>query len=77
MTDEDAMMLNAMYWAEEDEIKMGIHPSQVIDRMEEAGYTLPKDCYLNWPGNGIVEVWNSPKKDTLLKKFDYIKNILS
>lgn len=74
MTEDDVMMLNAMYWEEETELQMGIHPTQVIDRMEEAGYTLPKESYLNWPGNGTVEVWNSPKRNKLLKKFNYIEN---
>lgn len=68
-------MLNAAYWDEENEMKMGNHPSQVIDRMEKAGYTLPKDYYLTWPGNGIVEVWDSPRRGLLLKKFNYIENV--
>lgn len=74
-TDEDIKELNAMYWAEEDELKLGIHPSQVMERIKRELSDIDKGyheiSYLNWVDNGKVEV---SLDGVLFATFDYIKN---
>ena len=44
--------INAAYWAEEDEMKAGIHPSQVKERIEkilyEIGHEYREITFLDW-----------------------------
>ena len=54
-TDDDFRTLSAMYWDEEDELKAGVHPTQIRERIEQA---LQEDnveyeaiTYLHWIPN--------------------------
>lgn len=35
MNDDYIKEVNAAYWAEEEEMKAGIHPSQIIERVKK------------------------------------------
>lgn len=54
--DEYIKEVNAAYWAEEEEIKLGIHPSQVKERIEKAlyniGYHYEEISFLDWNYEG-------------------------
>ena len=76
ISDEDIENLNDMYWEEEDEIKMGTHPSQVIERIKktlnEMNYAFDKITYLDWKIDGTkVKVSIDGKYYGI---FDYDKN---
>ncbi len=73
----DIEAINNAYWAEEEEMKLGIHPSQVKERiehcLEEMGQQYTEITYLNWNVNG------SRVKVSLDNKFygifNYIENV--
>lgn len=48
--------VSANYWAEEEEMKAGIHPTQVKERIEhvlgEMGYLYEDISYLDWSPEG-------------------------
>ena len=76
-TDEDIRELNAMYWAEEEELKAGIHPTQIIERVEKQlekdNIKYTKITFMNYHEN----CW---KVDVSLdgefyKTFDYDLNV--
>ena len=55
-SDEYCREISAAYWAEEEEMKAGVHPSQVTERIEKAlyslGYQYEKISYLYWCNDG-------------------------
>lgn len=56
ITDEYIKEINAAYWAEEEEMKAGIHPSQVRERIEKAlydmGHQYEEISFLDWNVEG-------------------------
>lgn len=56
LDDDTIKALNAAYWAEEDELKMGIHTSQVKERIEEvlheSDYSYKEITFLDWKFQG-------------------------
>lgn len=81
ITDDYIKEVNAAYWAEEDEMRMGIHPTQIRAKIE--AYLIQnkivkdtdsmRDIFLNWVGNNRVEV--SIDGD-LIGTFDYKENTM-
>lgn len=77
MFDDDMIReINEMYWAEEAEYEAGVHPTQVLERIEERlcldGVKYEKVTFLNWNVDGIrVEV---SLDDNVYGIFDYSEN---
>ena len=71
--DEYSKELSAAYWAEEEEMKAGIHPSQIIPRVEDAvrGMDLNPDLIsmYRWNPNGHTVMVSYMGKE--LGIFDY------
>lgn len=70
--------INNAYWEEELEMEIGIHPSQVIERIEknlrDSNIQYKDIAYLNWIDYPYVEVSIDSKKYGI---FDYKENIWS
>ena len=68
--------INNAYWAEEEEMKLGIHPSQVRERIKNAlsekGVIYNEITFLDWiTGDSKVKVSLDNK---VYGTFDYIEN---
>lgn len=69
-------MINNAYWAEEEEMKAGTHPSQVKERIKnclsEKGVVYDEITFLNWiTGEAKVKVSLDNKVYGI---FDYMEN---
>lgn len=58
---------NANYWAEENEMKLGIHPTQIRERIKERlscdGVEFNDITFLDWAiGGSRVRVWLDKKE---------------
>lgn len=71
---EEMRQLSNMYWEEEEELKTGIHPTQVIERISkelaDSGKDSTKLGKLNWLDGGLVEVFS--ENNEKIGVFDYI-----
>lgn len=69
--------VSAAYWAEEDEMKCGIHPTQVNERIEKElcnlGYHYEDISYLDWNIGGGPRV-NVHTNGEYFGTFDYELN---
>lgn len=69
--------VSSAYWAEEDEMELGIHPYQIKDRIEKELYQIGAEykevTFLDYKENSIVHVYLD--NSTEYHVFDYNKNI--
>lgn len=76
MDDDYIKEVNANYWAEEEEMKVGVHPSQIIERVQkvlvESG-TKGKITFMDYNGFSGTRVGVSVD-DNFYGVFDYIEN---
>lgn len=74
MNDDYIKEVSANYWAEEEEMKTGVHPSQIIERvkkvLDESG-TKGKITFMDYNGLSGVSV---SVDGNFYGVFDYIKN---
>jgi hypothetical protein len=73
--DEYIREINSAYWAEEEEFKAGIHPTQIIERLEKVLNSIKviynKISFLNYIDGGKVKVSLDGK---YYGTFDYLSN---
>lgn len=76
MNDDYIKEVNAAYWAEEEEMKAGVHPSQIIERVQkvllESG-NKGKITFMDYNGFSGTRVGVSVD-DNFYGVFDYIEN---
>jgi hypothetical protein len=69
--------VNAAYWAEEEEMKVGTHPTQVLERIQERLHfddvQYNEITFLDWDGYEGMRVGVS-LDGKLYKVFNYEKN---
>lgn len=77
MNDDYIKEVNANYWAEEEEMKAGVHPSQIIERvqkvLDESG-VKKKITFMDYDGFSGARVGVSVD-DSFYGVFDYIENV--
>lgn len=77
MNDDYIKEVNANYWAEEEEMKAGVHPSQIIERvqkvLDESG-VKKKITFMDYDGFSGTRVGVSVDGN-FYGVFDYINNI--
>lgn len=77
MNDDYIKEVNANYWAEEEEIKVGVHPSQIIERVQkvlnESG-VKKKITFMDYNGFSGARVGVSVDGN-FYGVFDYVENV--
>ena len=77
MNDDYIKEVNANYWAEEEEMKVGVHPSQIIERvqkvLDESG-VKKKITFMDYNGFSGARVGVSVD-GSFYGVFDYIDNV--
>lgn len=77
INDDYIKEVNAAYWVEEEEMKAGIHPSQIIERiqkvLDESGIKK-KITFMDYKGFSGARVGVSVD-DSFYGVFDYIENV--
>lgn len=77
MNDDYIKEVNANYWAEEEEMKAGVHPSQIIERvqkvLDESG-VKKKITFMDYDGFSGTRVGVSVDGN-FYGVFDYVDNI--
>lgn len=77
MNDDYIKEVNANYWAEEEEIKVGVHPSQIIERVQkvlnESG-VKKKITFMDYNGLSGARVGVSVDGN-FYGVFDYVENV--
>jgi hypothetical protein len=67
--------VNTAYWAEDEEYKTGIHPTQIIERLEKALHSIKviydKISFLDYIADGKVKV---SLDGEYYGTFDYLSN---
>lgn len=77
MNDEYIKEVNANYWAEEEEMKVGVHPSQIIERVQKAlekSGVKKKITFMDYNGFSGTRVGVSVDGN-FYGVFDYIDNV--
>ena len=76
MNDDYIKEVNAAYWAEEEEMKAGVHPSQIIERVQKVlleSRNKGKITFMDYDGFSGTRVGVSVD-DNFYGVFDYIEN---
>ena len=77
MDDDYIKEVNANYWVEEEEMKTGVHPSQIIERiqkvLDESG-VKKKITFMDYSGFSGTRVGVFVDKE-FYGVFDYIENV--
>lgn len=73
--DEYLRDVSQYYWVEEDEMKLGIHPSQILERVQSSlnklNVTYKEITYMDYRQSALVDIYLDNK---LYKTYDYTKN---